>query len=207
MKGPLRFACGRSFARGDCGLTGDAKPGAIVELRSWEDGKGRARISLATRSDLPRASQVTAPGATWLDRQLVARDPVACGNGFGREIRQAMGERARYLVDEGLASRSGGRLTLTPGLIDKLASRELDAATAAIAEGTGLPSKPSAAGENVSGIYCERVTLAWGRFAMIDDGLGFQLVPWGPALDRHLGQHITCTMSPGGSALGRGIGP
>ena len=27
------------------------------------------------------------------------------------------------------------------------------------------------------GIYRQRVTLASGRFAMIDDGLGFQLVP------------------------------
>jgi hypothetical protein len=190
-------------------MTGDARPGSIVELRSWEDGKGRAHMSLATRSDLPLASQVTAPGATWLDRQLVAREPVACGNGFGLEIRQAMEKRARYLVEQGLASRAGDRLTLSSGLIDKLASRELEAATASIAERTGLAHKSSAAGDYVSGVYRERVTLASGRFAMIDDGLGFQLVPWRPALDRHLGQHITGTMSPGGSvdwALGRGIG-
>jgi len=193
----------------DMERTGDAKPGAIVELREWEDGKGRAHMSLATRSDLPLAAQVTAPGATWLDRQLVAREPVACGSGFGLEIRQAMDDRARHLIRERLASRVGDRLTLSPGLIDKLTSRELDAATAAIAERTGLASKPSAAGDYVSGIYRERITLASGRFAMIDDGLGFQLVPWRPALDRHLGQHITGTMSPGGSvdwALGRGIG-
>ncbi len=197
------------FRFNDIEMTGDAAPGAIVELRSWEDGKGRAHMSLATRSDLPLAAQVTAPGATWLDRQLVAREPVACGSGFGLEIRQAMNERTQHLVREGLASRVGDRLTLSPGLIDRLASRELDAATAAIAARTGLAAKPSAAGEHVSGIYRERVTLASGRFAMIDDGLGFQLVPWRPALDRHLGQHITGTMSPGGSvdwALGRGLG-
>lgn len=193
----------------DMEMTGDARPGAIVELRSWEDGNGRARMSLATRSDLPLASQVTAPGATWLDRQLVAREPVACGNGFGLKIRQAMKERSRLLLEEGLASLSDGRLALTPGLIDKLASRELVAATASIAERTGLAPKTSGAGEYVSGIYRERITLASGRFAMIDDGLGFQLVPWRPALERHLGQHVTGTMSPGGSvdwALGRGIG-
>lgn len=193
----------------DMEMTGDARPDAIVELRSWDDRKGQARMSLATRSDLPLDQQVKAQGATWLDRQLVAREPVACGTGFGLEIRQAMEERTRHLIDEGLASRSGGRLTLTPGLIDKLASRELDAATASIAQRSGLSLRPSTAGDHVSGIYRERVTLASGRFAMIDDGLGFQLVPWRPALDRHLGQHITGTMSPGGSvdwALGRGIG-
>ena len=36
--------------------------------------KARKRLSLATRSDLSIEAQVTAPGATWLDRQLLARD-------------------------------------------------------------------------------------------------------------------------------------
>src|SRR3546814_11392347 len=73
----------------------------------------------------------------------------------------------------------------------------------------GLGHKPSGAGDYVSGIYREQVTLSTGRFAMIDEGLGFQLVPWRPALDQRLGQHITGTMSPGGTvdwALGRGRG-
>ena len=61
----------------------------------------------------------------------------------------------------------------------------------------------------MSGVYRERVTLASGRFVMIDDGIGFQLVPWRPALDQHLGQHISGTMTPGGGvdwSLGRGRG-
>jgi Protein of unknown function (DUF3363) len=33
---------------------------------------------------------------------------------------------------------------------------------------------------------------------MIDDGLGFQLVPWRPALERHLGRHVGGVMTPGG---------
>jgi hypothetical protein len=35
------------------------------------------------------------------------------------------------------------------------------------------------------------VTLASGRFAMIDDGLGFRLVPWQPALERHLWRQVS----------------
>src|SRR3546814_16751622 len=62
---------------GDMELTGDARPGVIVELRSWADAKGQMRQSLVTRSDLPLDAPVTAPGATWLDRQLVAREPAA----------------------------------------------------------------------------------------------------------------------------------
>jgi hypothetical protein len=46
---------------------------------------------------------------------------------------------------------------------------------------------------------------------MVDDGFGFQLVPWRPALDRHLGMHIAGTATAGGGidwALGhsRGLG-
>jgi hypothetical protein len=56
-----------------------------------------------------------------------------------------------------------------------------------------------AEGEHVAGVYRRRVTLASGRFAMMDDGLGFQLVPWRPALEQHLGRQISGTMMPGGS--------
>jgi hypothetical protein len=38
-------------------------------------------------------------------------------------------------------------------------------------------------GEYVAGTYRQRFALASGRFAMIDDGLGFQLVPWSPSLE------------------------
>lgn len=193
----------------DMEMTGDAKAGSIVELRSWEDAKGHDRLSLATRSDIPLEAQIKAPGATWLDRQLVARDPVATGNGFGREVRDALDARASHLETQGLARRQGQRVILAQDLVGTLKNQELTAATQAIAARTGLEHKPSGAGDYVSGIYRERVKLSTGRFAMIDEGLGFQLVPWRPALDQHLGQHITGTMSPGGTvdwALGRGRG-
>lgn len=193
----------------DIEWTGDAKPGAIVELRSWEGRGGTARLSLAVRSDLPLGEQIGANGATWLDRELVARDTALAGSGFGLAVRDAMAARATFLEGEGLARRQGQRLVMTSGLIDTLKQRDLDAAQAAIAARTGLAHQPSANGEHVSGIYRERVSLASGRFAMIDDGLGFQLVPWRPALDRHLGQHVAGTMAAGGSidwSLGRARG-
>src|SRR3546814_5024478 len=61
------------------------------------------------------------------------------------------------------------------------------------------------------GIYRRRLTLASGRFAMMEDGLGFQLVPGRPALDPQLGKHISGTMAPGGGVDGslgkqRGLG-
>ncbi len=83
----------------DLELTGDAAPGAIVEARAYEDAQGRKRLSLATRSDVSLQQQISAPGATWLDRQLLAREPVVTGGGFGAE-----GSRAGR--DSGSSSRA-----------------------------------------------------------------------------------------------------
>ncbi|MBB3890589.1 type IV secretory pathway VirD2 relaxase [Phenylobacterium haematophilum] len=182
----------------DLEMTGDARPGAIVELRSWEDVKGQTRLSLATRSDLPIEAQVTARGATWLDRQLVAREPIATGAAFGAELREAMAARVDHLATEGLARRQGQAVIFARDLLDTLGRRELADATQAIAARTGLAHRPSAPGEYVTGTYRERVTLASGRFAMIDDGLGFQLVPWRPALDQHLGKQVTGALTQSG---------
>ena len=179
-------------------MTGDAHPGAIVELRAWEDTKGKRRLSLATRSDLSLETQMTAPGATWLDRQLVAHDPAPTAGGFGAEIRDAMTRRTNHLVGEGLAHRHGDRMVFVRSLIETLRQRELDATVKRLGAETGLAHAPSREGDYVTGIYRQRVTLASGRFAMIDDGLGFQLVPWRPALEQKLGQHVSGTMLPGG---------
>jgi type IV secretory pathway VirD2 relaxase len=186
----LRFA--------DLDLTGDAKPGAVVEVRTWQDDQGRTRMALATRSDLDLAAQVTARGATWLDRQLVAAAPPLAGQGFGAEVRAAMTLRADHLLGEGLAERRDGRTQLAPGLIATLRRRELTAAAARLAAETGLVHRPGGEGETVAGVYRQRVTLASGRFAMIDDGLGFQLVPWRPALEARMGQQVSGTLAPGG---------
>ena len=125
------------------------------------------------------------------------------------EIRAAMDERARHLEGAGLAQRRGTGFLFARGLIDTLKANEVDQEIDTIARRTGLAHRPSGVGDYVSGIYRERVTLASGRFAMIDDGLGFQLVPWRPVLDQHLGKHISGTMNPGGAvdwSLGRGRG-
>ncbi len=182
----------------DLEMTGDAKPGSIVEARAYDDANGRQRLSLATRSDLAIEAQVAAKGATWLDRQLLAREPAMSGGGFGAEVRDAMSRRVDYLVEEGLARRQGQRIVFARDLLDTLRRRELAEGVSKLSEETGLPHHPSAEGEHVSGVYRQRVALAAGRFAMIDDGLGFQLVPWRPALEQYLGKQVGGAMMPGG---------
>jgi hypothetical protein len=183
----------------DIELTGDARPGAIVETRAYEDANGRQRLSLATRSDLTIEAQISAPGATWIDRQLLAREPALSSGGFGAEVREAMDRRIDHLARIGMAERQGQRVVFARDLISTLRRQDLDGAASKLTAKTGLAHRPSAEGEHVSGIYRQRVTLSSGRFAMIDNGVGFQLVPWRPALEQQLGKQLAGVMAPGGS--------
>ena len=79
----------------DLEMTGDAKPGAIVESRAYGDAGGRKRLSLATRSDLAIEAQISAARATWLDRQLLAKESTLSSGGFGAEVRGGDGPTDR----------------------------------------------------------------------------------------------------------------
>src|SRR5260370_29917711 len=50
----------------DIDMAGDGPIGGIVELRRFEDARGRQRIALADRSDLNLDQQAAAEAATWL---------------------------------------------------------------------------------------------------------------------------------------------
>lgn len=183
----------------DLDTAGDGPIGGIVELRRFEDAKGRQRIALAVRSDLKLNQQVSAEGATWLDRRLVAREAVDLSpSGFGAEVRAALDRRIEVLLERGLARRDGDKVVVGRNLIGALRKRELDTVGRRLAEETGLAHMPAESGETVSGIYRRRLSLASGRFAMIDNGLGFQLVPWVPSLERELGKQVNGFAGPGG---------
>ena len=73
----------------------------------------------------------------------------------------------------------------------------------------GLTYMPANASEYVSGRLAGVASLVSGRFAMIDNGLGFQLVPWQPLLEKYIGQHIGGLMRDDGGiewTLGRSRG-
>ncbi|KGB22235.1 Type IV secretory pathway, VirD2 component (relaxase) [Acetobacter tropicalis] len=167
--------------------TTDAPMGAIVELRRFEDAKGRARVALAVRSDFTLDQQVEAQGATWLDRQAVAKEQPELGGGFGAEVRDAMRQRVDYLAREGFAQREGGeRVKFERGLLTALRNREVRALGERLALQEGKAFDFVAPGDNVAGVYRKRLALASGRYAMIDNGLGFQLVPWTPSLEKQI---------------------
>jgi type IV secretory pathway VirD2 relaxase len=175
----------------DIEAAGDSAAGSIVEQRQWRDARGRDHDRLAIASELNLGQQVKADGATWLDRQLVAREPPVLGNGFGQDVRDALAARADHLAGQGLAGRQGQGFVFARGLLDTLRRRELAAAARDLTALSGLAALPVQAGDPVAGVYRERVNLVSGRFAMIDNGLGFQLVPWQPALESRLGQTVS----------------
>ena len=119
-----------------------------------------------------------------------------------------MQARAEHLVGQGLARRDGQRIVFARNLLDTLNRRDLDAAGERMAKEFALPYAPSKSGEFVAGSVCRQVQLASGRFAMIDNGLGFAPVPWTPALDNRLGKHVSGVMRGDGGvnwSMGGGV--
>ena len=88
-------------------------------------------------------------------------------------------------------------MILARNLLGTLRNRELAQAAKDIAVETGLEHRPVADAQRVAGIYRRSVMLASGRYAMLDDGLGFSLVPWKPVIEQRLGQQIAATMRGG----------
>ena len=174
--------------------------GGIVEVRRFgQAGDPRPTLVLANRSDLDLGEQVTAKGATWLDHGW--SNAIRCRSPWADSAARPATpwKRAPSIwSSEGLARRQGQRIILQRDLLNTLRRRELDEVGAKVSADTGLPHVKAASGEHVAGTYRQRLTLASGRFAMIDNGLGFQLVPWSRELEKKLGQHVTGVAKDGG---------
>ncbi|TIQ42335.1 MAG: DUF3363 domain-containing protein [Mesorhizobium sp.] len=169
-------------------------PDDIVEQGAAYDARNRGRdFTVRTLSFVDLDSQVTSDGATWLDRELTSanRTPLP-PVGFGREVAQAMKRRQQRLVDMGHATRLGdGRIRAPKDLLSRLEQAEVARVGRRIAAECGLSFVQAKPGEYVSGRLAGAANLASGRFAMIDDGVGFQLVPWQPTLEKRIGQQIS----------------
>ena len=98
--------------------------------------------------------------------------------------------RAQRLVEMGLATTKDGKIHVPVRTVMTLERREVDRVGQQMARDRGLTFLLSSAGEYVSGRLTGVASLVSGRFAMIDNGLGFQLVPWHPLLEKRIGQHI-----------------
>jgi type IV secretory pathway VirD2 relaxase len=176
-------------------------PNDVAERGMAYDARNRGRdFCVRVLSILDLEAQIGSDGATWLDRELASpnRTPLAEA-GFGREVSMAMDRRRQSLVEMGHAIRlPDGTVRAPKDILRRLEQAEIARIGRGMAAERGLAFRPSNPGEYVSGELVGMASLASGRFAMIDDGLGFQLVPWQPFLAERIGQYITGIARDGG---------
>lgn len=173
-------------------------PDDLAERGRRYDAQRLGGVTVELKSHLPIERQARVIGATWLDQQLIGVGRGLGDLGFGGDAKQAMQQRADFLVEQGLAQRRGQYVILARNLLGTLRNRELAQAAKDIAAETGLAHRPVMDGQRVAGIYRRSVMLASGRYAMLDDSKGFSLVPWRPVVEQRLGQQIAATVRGGG---------
>ena len=151
-------------------------------------------------SHLSLNRQVSHDGATWLDRTMLRQDRQALAQGgFGGDVQSAWDRRREVLAERGyITPEPDGGYRGPRELVQRLEANEIDRVGRKFAAERGLGWQPSGTGEYVSGKLVGQAQLASGRFAMIDSGMGFQLVPWSDPLEKHLGQQISGVAMPGG---------
>jgi len=180
---------------------------------AYEAARGRqTQLRVLSAYDLER--QVTSDGATWLDRALLGRNRGAlAAAGFGAEVRDALERRTDELVRQGHASRTPqGGLQVKADLLGTLTHREVERVGRQLAAERSLTFEPVHEGQTVSGKLLGSAQLASGRYAMIDNGLGFSLVPWRAVLEKEISRQVMGVMRGGdvswqlGRAIGLGIG-
>jgi len=179
--------------------------------QAYDRTRDRAAGRVTVLSTLGLDRQVGHEGATWLDRELASRQrTVLADDGFGRDVTAALARRRRWLADKGYATDvGGGRIRISRDMVQRLEAREIERVGRALAAGRGRTWQSAVPGSNVAGTLVGSTQLASGRFAMIDDGLGFSLVPWRPALEQHVGRVVSGVALPGGDvswSLGRSRG-
>jgi len=169
-------------------------PNDLPERGRQYDAQRLGGVKVELKTHLPIEQQTHVIGATWLDQQLIGGGKGLGDIGFGSEAKQTMRQRADFLIEQGLAERRGQRVILARNLLSTLRYRELAQAAKDIAAETGLEHRPVTDGQRMAGVYRRNVMLASGRYAMLDDGLGFSLVPWKPVIEQRLGQPLAATV-------------
>ncbi|ART47962.1 MULTISPECIES: relaxase/mobilization nuclease domain-containing protein [Acidovorax] len=173
-------------------------PDDLPERGRQYDAQRLGGVAVELKSHLPIERQARVIGVTWLDQQLIGGDKGLGDLGFGSEVKEALQKRADFLTEQGLAERRGQRVVLARNLLSTLRNRELAQAAKDIAAETGLEHRPLVDGQRVAGIYRRSVMLVSGRYAMLDDGKGFSLVPWKPVIEQRLGQQLSAIVRGGG---------
>ncbi len=147
---------------------------------------------VVTLSYLSLEAQTSAGGATWLDRQLLAKKPLSLrSDRLGAAVTEALERRRDYLVAEGLAQRDGQTLRFQRNLLRVSRQRELAETGEKLARELDLEFASPQDGMRIEGVYKRSIQLASGKFAVIAKSKEFTLVPWRPVLERQRGKIVS----------------
>jgi hypothetical protein len=94
----------------------------------------------------------------------------------GPQVQNVEAAAAGAWMRHGAAGRHRRTVEAAADLTGTATSAAAAGAGARLSAETGRPYTPTAGRETVAGTYRQRLTLTSGRFAMIDNGLGFALV-------------------------------
>ena len=189
-------------------------PDHLESAAAYERAQARMTpVLVETLSTLPVERQITADGATWLDHELVAATAVTIGDAaFGHELREALARRRQWLIEQGLARSENDQVVYRANLLGLLRRRELTRVGAQLSDELGLGYAEARPDRRIEGTYRRRLDLASGRFALVERGKEFTLVPWRPVLEHNLGKHVsgiargeTISWTLGRVRKGRGI--
>jgi type IV secretory pathway VirD2 relaxase len=157
----------------------------------------------------PVGALADADAATWLDRNLVAAEPLAVRDaGFGADLRAAQERRRQWLIVQGFAEETGATTSYAKGMIATLQRRELLRVAGQLSDELGLRFVEAQPGARIEGVVKRPVELVSGRFALVEKSREFTLVPWRPVFERQIGKPGSGIMRGDGVnwSVGRGRG-
>ncbi|MEM6898498.1 MAG: DUF3363 domain-containing protein [Pseudomonadota bacterium] len=140
-------------------------------------------------------SQVRAFGETWLDQQLAGQavEPIG-GAGLGGDIRTAMDARMKRHFQRGIVNSRDAKV-LNDDHLKLLQKEGMLHASLDIAKEMGLTYRAIEPGNRIEGTFKRVHQTEHAKFAVIDRGREFSLVPWKRDLDKLRDRPIEITMS------------
>lgn len=162
-------------------------PDHLDRAQAYEVAKARERpVDVQVIANRPLEQLVRHDGITALEEDPDLADAARHGGGFGRRVSDALVRRRQWLAEQGLGEG--------PETIEVLRRRELARVASVLSRQLGLDLVETGEGSHIRGTYRQSVQVGALRMAVIDDGRGFALVPWRPALDRQLGREVSGVM-------------
>jgi hypothetical protein len=102
--------------------------------------------------------------------------------GFGAEVQRVLRQRQRCLIENGYASERGGQLIARRRLPDTLTKRDVALAGSHLAKKLGRTFPDGSEFDLKSAKTSGSIRLASGRFAIVENGMKFTLMPWRQAM-------------------------